>query len=193
MTFSNGSVNTALGAWALRANSSGDSNVGVGFRALYSNSVGDANTALGFKSGYNTTGSSNISIHSAGVAGESNVLRIGKSTPLPEAEEPFPEHSLNKAFIHGIRGKTVAGDAVAVMIDSNSQLGTVVSSRRFKQDVSDPGAFADRLLELRPVAFRYRQQAEPYLRDSVGSALSPAEWCAICRHGMTTSVALNGP
>jgi hypothetical protein len=38
-------------------------------------------------------------------------------------------------------------------------LGTVSSSRAVKQDIQDVGQLADRLLALRPVAFRYRQHA----------------------------------
>ncbi len=51
-------------------------------------------------------------------------------------------------------------DAVAVMIDSNGQLGTVSSSRRFKEDVRDMGDTTSRLLELRPVIFRYKQEVQ---------------------------------
>ena len=46
-----------------------------------------------------------------------------------------------------------------VMVDSAGKLGTMVSSRRFKQDIQDLGPLADRLLGLRPVAFRYRAEA----------------------------------
>ena len=49
-----------------------------------------------------------------------------------------------------------AADAVAVVIDSNGQLGTVSSSRRYKQDINDMGNASDRLLEPHPVTFRYK-------------------------------------
>jgi hypothetical protein len=42
------------------------------------------------------------------------------------------------------------------MIDSNGQLGTVSSSRRFKEGIQDMAGGRD-LLRLRPVTFRYKQ------------------------------------
>jgi hypothetical protein len=48
---------------------------------------------------------------------------------------------------------------VPVLIDAIGQLGTISSSRAVKQDVHDVGPLAERLLELRPVAFRYKQHA----------------------------------
>jgi hypothetical protein len=41
------------------------------------------------------------------------------------------------------------------MIDSQGQLGTTSSSRRYKQDIKDMGATSSRLMALRPVTFRY--------------------------------------
>ena len=54
-------------------------------------------------------------------------------------------------------------DGVAVLIDSNGQLGTISSSRRFKEDIADMGESACRVEDLRPVTFRYR---EPYADGS---------------------------
>jgi hypothetical protein len=50
-----------------------------------------------------------------------------------------------------------------VMIDSNGQLGTVSSSRRFKEDIQDMGQASSNLLRLRPVTFRYKR---PYADGS---------------------------
>jgi hypothetical protein len=46
-------------------------------------------------------------------------------------------------------------DAVPVMIDSNGQMGTITSSRRFKEDIRDMGGASEGLMHLRPVTFRY--------------------------------------
>jgi hypothetical protein len=65
-----------------------------------------------------------------------------------------------RAFIAGIRGTTTGiADGISVVIDSNGQLGTVSSSRRYKEDIDDMGLASERLLQLRPVTFRYK---EPY-------------------------------
>jgi hypothetical protein len=42
------------------------------------------------------------------------------------------------------------------MIDSNGQLGTLSSSRRYKEDINDMGSASNRLLQLHPVTFRYK-------------------------------------
>ncbi len=157
-----GNDNTAMGSSALNAISSGSNNTAIGLDALVSNSTGNGNTTLGFESGlhvtgsYNTiigfqggnvltTGSYNLSLDNPGIAGESNTIRIGSI-----------HHT--RAFMQGIRGITTgAANAVAVLIDSNGQLGTASSSRRFKEDIHDLGDLSDRLLELRPVSFRYKQ------------------------------------
>ena len=63
-----------------------------------------------------------------------------------------------KAFIAGVRGiTTVNANAIPVMIDSAGQLGTVSSSRRFKEEIREMADASRRLLQLRPVTFRYKQ------------------------------------
>jgi hypothetical protein len=149
-----GERNAALGLRALRGNTTGMGNTGVGAYTLNNSQTGSRNTALGYRAGIlHVTGDDNVLVHSTGLNTESNVLRIGKDT----GEDDF---ELAKAFIQGIDGVTTSvNDAVPVVIDSAGQLGTVSSSRRLKQDIRDLGPLADRLLELRPVAFRYRQHA----------------------------------
>ena len=64
-----------------------------------------------------------------------------------------------KTFIAGIRGVTTdVANGIPVLVDGNGQLGTVSSSRRFKKDIVDMGDATSRLLELRPVRFRYKQE-----------------------------------
>ena len=57
-----------------------------------------------------------------------------------------------------MRGVTTgAANAVAVVIDSNGQLGTMNSSRRYKEDIQDMGDASSALMKLRPVTYRYTQ------------------------------------
>ena len=49
-------------------------------------------------------------------------------------------------------------DAVTVVIDSAGQLGTVSSSRRYKEDIQDMADGSSGLLQLRPVTFRYTKE-----------------------------------
>ena len=74
----NGTANVALGALSLQNHSAGNNNVGIGTSSLLNHTSGTGNIALGTFAGQNlTTGSNNIAIGNQGVAGESNIIRIG--------------------------------------------------------------------------------------------------------------------
>ena len=135
-----------MGYGALEFVTTGFGNTAVGRGAL-GQTTGQRNTALGYSAGLlTTTGTDNIHIRNVGVAAETKTIKIGT------------EGTQERAFIAGIRGVTTgAADAVTVMIDSNGQLGTVSSSRRYKEDISDMAAVSERLLALRPVTFRYNK------------------------------------
>ncbi len=139
--------NTAVGAFALAGDTTGATNTATGFGALESNSTGYGNAAFGYNAGSNlASGSNNIMIGNRGVAADGATIRIGD--PLLQT----------KTFIAGIRGATTGqNNAVTVVIDSNGQLGTASSSIRYKEDIHDLGSLSDRVLELRPVSFRYRK------------------------------------
>jgi hypothetical protein len=158
-----GILNTAIGGSTLFFNTTGSNNTATGYSALYANTAGFGNTAIGQKAlfqtagnnnigignsaGQNvTTGSNNIEIGHQGTSGDNNTIRIG--TPGTQTS----------SFVAGVRGVTTGlNNAIPVLIDSNGQLGTVSSSRRFKEDIRDMGDASRGLLRLRPVTFRYRQ------------------------------------
>lgn len=145
-----GSANTAVGVNALFSNSTGSFNTALGYSALANKSTGSNNLALGQSAGRSlTTGNNNIYLSNAGVAAESSTIRIGNSS----------NHT--RAFMSGVRGRrTGVANAVAVVIDSNGQLGTISSSERFKKDIHDMDETSRRLLELRPVTYRYKGLSE---------------------------------
>ncbi|MDC0258631.1 tail fiber domain-containing protein [Verrucomicrobiales bacterium] len=141
-----GAYNTASGRDALRDNTTGVNNTAYGRDALRDNTTGVNNTAYGAGAGSLTTGSNNIVIGHPGVAAEVSTTRIG--------------YSSDRAFIAGIRGATTGlADAVTVMVDSEGQLGTVLSSRRYKQNIRPMKDFgvSERISQLRPVTFEYKQ------------------------------------
>jgi hypothetical protein len=146
----------AVGAQALRSNTSGIGNVAVGADALrnlgsYAYSAGDYNIALGDQAGLNlgigtAAGSFNIHIGHLGYADDTYIIRIGN--------DQFG------AYMAGVYDQELAypGSAQAVYVDSAGKLaGISVSSRRFKEDVRDLGDDSRAILDLRPVAFRYKR------------------------------------
>jgi hypothetical protein len=142
----NNNDNTADGFFSLKGNS-GNKNTAVGSRALFRNSTGTNNTAFGNYAGSNlTTGDNNIDIGNLGVAGESGTIRIGSSEQT-------------RTFIGGITGQAVSG--VPVYVNAASQIGTLPSSERFKEEIKPMGKVSEAILDVEPVTFRYKKQLDP--------------------------------
>jgi hypothetical protein len=141
--------NTATGLSALLFNTTGNSNTATGAGALQFNTSGSNNIALGLQAGINlTTGSNNIDIGNAGVAGESNKIRIGTRGPH------------RSTFIAGISGATVPA-GVAVIVDANGHLGTTTSSARLKEAIKPMDKSSEAILALKPVTFHYKKELDP--------------------------------
>ncbi len=138
-----GSNNSASGHESLFTNTTGSDNTALGAAALRSAKTGNNNIAVGYEAGYNlTTGSNNIEIGSKGLATDYNMIKIGV------------EGLQAKTFIAGIYKTSVSGSAV--MVNSNGQLGVVVSSERFKTDIAPMGSNIAKLQALRPVKFHLK-------------------------------------
>jgi endosialidase-like protein len=134
-----GNHNTANGDEALGANTTGNFNTTDGAHSLESNTTGNGNTALGFGAGDNVTTASNVICIGSGVAG-ANVS--------------------NGCYIGSIFGQTSSGGA-AVFINSTGKLGTITSSRRFKEEIRPMAHASEVLFALKPVIFRYKKEIEP--------------------------------
>jgi len=140
-----GNFNAAFGASALLNNTIGGRNTAIGRSALSLNTTGNFNIALGQGAGSRlTTGDSNIDIGAFGFPGESATIRIGEGQ--------------TKTFIDGIRGATVVG-GTPVVIDGSGQLGTIVSSKRFKKEIQPMEKASEAILALKPVTFLYKSDA----------------------------------
>jgi hypothetical protein len=143
-----GGFNTAAGSFALQFNTTGQFNVACGSFALNEITTGGNNTALGYSAGSNVmTGGNNIDIANQGVTDESGVIRIG--TPGNQTS----------AFVAGIFG-SVVGIGVPVVVDANGQLGTLVSSARFKEEIKPMDKASEAILALKPVTFRYKSAVD---------------------------------
>ena len=134
-----GTENAAYGANALLSSTTGGGNTAVGAIALSNNTTGITNTALGFNAGFNVTTADNVIVIGTNVGGQ-NV-----------------DHS---CFIGEIFGQTSSG-GTAVFIDSNGRLGTVTSSRRFKEEIKPMERASEALFALKPVTFRYKKAIDP--------------------------------
>jgi hypothetical protein len=142
-----GNNNTASGFQALRLNTTGNNNAASGINALESNTTGSFNIALGSDAGSNlTTGDNNIDIGNAGLAGDSNAIRIGDDA-----------HQ-GATFIAAVYGVAVSG--LTVVMDSSDHLGTLGSSRRFKDEIKPMDTVSEAILALTPVTFRYKKEID---------------------------------
>jgi hypothetical protein len=163
LVLNTGTSNSAFGAFALNGNVTGNGNVAVGQNALGANSSANSNVAVGAAALANVqTGSSNIGIGSAagssatnpansifigndGVPADTSTIKIGK------------QGTQASAFMAGISSVTVANSATVLIDTTTGQLGTVVSSRRYKEDIAPMADVSAMLAKLRPVTFRYKK------------------------------------
>src|SRR6266496_1359615 len=150
-----GSGNTAIGAGALQSNATGVQNTANGYKALFSNTTGINNTAEGFEALYYNTGSDNLGLGSnAGLnltTGSGNVC-IGQGV-LGVAGES------NTTRIRNVYASVASGRAVYV--NSDNKIGTLVSSRRFKDEIKSMDKASKAILALKPVTFHYKKEIDP--------------------------------
>ncbi len=176
LTPASAQFNTGIGFQSLLALTTGTQNTCVGPNSGVFMTSATENTCLGMSTGWVTTGINNILIgFGAGslytssesnniviqsdtlglVPGESDVIRIGGFT-MGKVQ--------TKCFISGIRGITTGiNDAVAVLIDSGGQLGTVSSSLRFKENVKDMSDASSGIMKLRPTIFNYKADDKKHI------------------------------
>ena len=175
--------NTAVGKFALGTNSSADDNTAIGYHALYfstgqnntgigsgalgGNTSGIANTAIGNGAlGDNATGGGNIALgYAAGnnVTTANNVICIGADGNNVD----------NSCYIGQIFSSTVS--ASAVFVNSNGRLGTMTSSKRFKQDIKPMDNVSEALYSLKPVSFRYKKEFDPAGASQLGLVAEDVE------------------
>jgi hypothetical protein len=150
-----GFANTANGNNALQSNTTGSNNTANGSAALYSNITGNFNAAEGSRALFHTTGSNNIGLGStAGLnltTGSGNVC-IGAGVVGVAAES-------NTTRVRNVYSSVASGRIVYV--NSDNKIGTLVSSRRFKDEIKLMDKASEAILALKPVTFRYKKEIEP--------------------------------
>jgi hypothetical protein len=165
-----GTRNTANGVNALFGNTTGGSNTADGEKALAKNTTGNLNTALGGVAlTNNTTGSGNIAIgFFAGdaVTTADNVISIGTNVDGANVN--------NSCYVGNIFGAT-SSSGVAVFVNRLGKLGTVTSSKRFKEEIKPMGTTSEALFSLRPVAFHYKKEIDPAGTPQLGLVAEDVE------------------
>jgi Chaperone of endosialidase len=169
--FNRGSGNTANGIGVLHSNATGNNNTANGQRALYdnfagsmntangvaalgNNTMGNNNTADGFATlGNNTTGSFNVALGNgagSGVSTADDVICIG-TAGANVSHSCYIDNIFNQSSPSGL----------AVFVNSDGKLGTIMSSRRFKKDIRPMDIASEAILALQPVTFRYKKDFDP--------------------------------
>lgn len=138
--FSNttGINNTATGLGALLSNITGGNNTANGVNALHNNTGGNDNTALGLGAGFDITGSGSVCIGAGvtGVAGENDTTRIRNVYDTVATER-------------------------AVYVTSDNRIGTLSSSRRYKERIKPMEKASEAIHSFNPVSFRYKKEVDP--------------------------------
>jgi hypothetical protein len=150
---STGAQNAAFGANALINSTTGGGNTAIGFNALPNNTTGITNTAVGFNAGFGITTADNVIVIGTNVAGQ-NV-----------------DHS---CFVGEIFGAT-SSNGTQVFINSDGRLGTITSSRRFKQTIEPMDNASEVLFLLKPIRFRYKKQIDPTQTSQFGLVAEDVE------------------
>ena len=140
-----GTRNTAMGSSALLNNTEGSFNTAVGPLALAANIDGNSNTALGDSAGSEITGSGNVCI-GRDVVGEPGVN--------------------NTTYIRNVYDSQAT--ARILYVDANNKIGTLASSRRYKEDVRSMDEASEALFALNPVTFRYKKKFDPTATPQFG-------------------------
>jgi hypothetical protein len=120
-------------------NTTGETNVAVGESALYNNLTGANNIALGGGAGN-------------GVVTANNVICIGGNVVGADVSD--------SCFIGNIFGMTSTGGA-GIFVNGDGKLGTITSSRRFKQEIKPTDGASEALYALKLVTFRYKNEIDP--------------------------------
>jgi len=107
------------------------------------NITGGGNIAIGYSAGFNITGSGNICIGAVGV---------------PDVDDT--------TWIDNVYDSVAT--ARQVYVDLGGKIGTLSSSRRYKEEIQPMSNASEALFSLKPVTFRYRKQIDPTQALSFG-------------------------
>lgn len=145
-----GDGTTAVGNQACAALTSGTYNTVIGNYAGFLVSTGSFNTILGQSATADAAHDNCIVVGADAKSSASAQIRIGFDTSFATKQ--------TSCYIDGIRGVTTTeNDAVAILVDSKGQLGTISSSIRYKENVATiDDNIIDTVFKMRPTSFNYK-------------------------------------
>jgi Chaperone of endosialidase len=164
-----GSINTAIGVQALQTATTADRNTAIGAFALQDDTIGDRNTAVGtFALSANTEGAFNTAVGvqalngnltgilntALGVSAGSNVMTASNVTCIG-ANASGADVSSTTWIANVFGTTTISGTTMPVIVSTAGQLGTMSSSRRFKNQIKPMDKASEVILALKPVTFHY--------------------------------------
>ena len=157
-----GGGNTGNGQRTLYSNTAGIDNTDTGSDALYSNPEGNANTANGAAALFNTRGNNNTAM--GALAGYN--LTSGNGNVCIGAYLGGDAGANNTTWIKNVYASVAS--ARQVYVNSDDKIGTLASSRRYKEKIQPMAKASETLLFLRPVTFRYKKEVDPAQALSFG-------------------------
>jgi predicted ribosome quality control (RQC) complex YloA/Tae2 family protein len=80
----------------------------------------------------------------------------------------------NRCYIENIFGETSAS-GIPVIVNSNNQLGTTTSSKRFKENIKPMDKASETLYMLAPVIFQYKKEFDPARTSQFGLVAEEVE------------------
>ena len=172
LTVSTADENTAIGAFALQANTSGDSNTGLGVGALYTNTTGDSNVALGTGALFsNDSGNFNNAMGYDALrntsTGDNNValgyqtgdtITTGSNNTLIGYEADVASNAITNATAIGANAVVDASNKIRLGDNSitviEGKVGfTISSDRRLKANIENTKYGLETILKLAPVDY----------------------------------------
>jgi trimeric autotransporter adhesin len=185
-----GRANAALGSNNLGSNTTGNFNTAIGVAALLVNSTGANNTALGWAAGStanalsngNTTGSNNTFVGANTGSGGATPANLQNATAIGANAMVSANNSLVLGSINNLNGATssvnvgigtatpaksldVVGDiqASGCLLASGATIGgTCSSDERLKTEIRALPDALDKLAQLQPVSFQWRNELPEY-------------------------------
>jgi hypothetical protein len=152
-----GGYNSIVGYNSFESADVSKGNASLGYNAAASLVSGNFNLILGayaadgtnaVGSAWNGAESSNIIMQNVGVSGDNNTIRIGTSGS--------GDGQQSTCYVAGIAGVTVANSAAVLINTTTGQLGTVVSSQRYKDNIVPMGSESDFIHQLKPSTFTFK-------------------------------------